>query len=155
MKKLVIGIAIVFMMSSFAMASSRENCGCGLGSMVLEDANTDSLLMQMVVTILNGICGNQTFGITSGTLGCEKPSKIVKNEIMDKYVADNMDNLAVDIASGGGESLDALSEIAGIDDGKREVFQLTLQNNFDVIFMSENTTHKTVVDQINTIIENI
>ena len=155
MKKFVIGLSIVFLMSATAMAGVKDNCGCGLGSMLLEDHAGDSVLIQLVATCLNGICGNQTFGITSGTLGCDKPAKIVKLEIMDKYIADNMDNLAVDIAAGEGESLEALAEIAGLESGKKELFYSALQNNFDSIFMSENVTHKTVVKQINTIIETI
>lgn len=155
MKKFVIGISIVLMMSSVAMASMKENCGCGLGSVVLENNKGDSLLIQLVATFLNGLCGNQTFGISSGTLGCDKPASLVKNEIMDKYVADNMDNLAVDIASGGGESLDALSEIAGVSPEKKELVYAALQKNFDTIFETENVTHKTVVEKINHIIATI
>lgn len=155
MKKIIIGISIVMFMSTVAMASVKDNCGCGLGSMLLEDHAGDSVLIQLVATCLNGICGNQTFGITSGTLGCDKPAKIVSIEIMDKYVADNMDNLAVDIAAGEGESLEALAEIAGLDTVKKADFYSTLQNNFDNIFMAENVTHKTVVKQITTIIETI
>ena len=155
MKKFVIGLCVFFMMSATAMANVKDNCGCGLGSMLLEDNAGDSVLIQLVATCLNGICGNQTFGITSGTLGCDKPAKIVRLEIMDKYVADNMDNLAVDIAAGEGESLEALAEIAGLDSNKKDQFYSALQSNFDNIFMSENVSHTTVVKQIHTIIETI
>ena len=155
MKKIIIGISIVLMMSSVAMASVKDNCGCGLGSVMLKENKGDSLLIQLVATFLNGICGNQTFGITSGTLGCDKPAKLVRNEVMDKYVADNMDNLAVDIAAGGGESLDALAEIAGVSVDKKATLYAELQKNFDNIFQGEAVTNKTVVSKINTIIATI
>lgn len=156
MKKLMIVCLIVLLSGSVAMASSaKDNCGCGLGYVALENADTDSVLMQLVVTFLNGICGNQTFGITSGTLGCDKPSGIVKNEIMDTYIADNLDNIAVDIAAGEGETIDTLFEITGLPVEKKSVFSLALQNNFEVIFASDEISHKAVSAKINEIIATI
>ncbi len=54
-------------------------------------------LTQVFITF-NGIFGNQTFGITSGTSECERPADFASNERIQKYVADNMDQLAADIA---------------------------------------------------------
>ena len=156
MKNLMIVCMIVLLSGSVALASSaKDNCGCGLGYTALKDSNTDSVLMQLVVTFLNGICGNQTFGITSGTLGCEKPSGIVKNEIMDTYIADNLDNIAVDIAAGEGESLDTLFEISGLPMAKKAAFSLALQNNFDAIFASDEISNKAVSAKITEFIETI
>lgn len=156
MRKLMIAMMIVMLAGSVAMAgSAKDNCGCGLGYVALKDANTDSVLMQLVVTFLNGICGNQTFGITSGTLGCDKPSTVVKNEIMDTYIADNMDDLAVDIASGEGETLDTLFEISGLPMEKKGTFFLTLQSRFDTIFASDDISNNAVSTKINEIIATI
>ncbi|MBF0224046.1 MAG: DUF3015 family protein [Desulfobacterales bacterium] len=153
MKKFIVILCVSMMLVTSAYAGSKENCGCGLGQMALGDQ--DSLLMQLVVTFLNGICGNQTFGISSGTLGCQKPSTIVLNEQLNIFVADNMDNLAVDIAAGQGETLDALAEIAQIPVEKRGEFNLTLQNNFDSIYLSQDVTNKDVVSKIQSIVESI
>ncbi|PIE70982.1 MAG: hypothetical protein CSA22_04425 [Deltaproteobacteria bacterium] len=156
MKKIITAIVFVFLLGSFAQAATiRENCGCGLGTMLLADSDGDSVLIQLVATFLNGTFGNQTFGISSGSLGCEKPSRIAKTERMNIFVADNMDNLAIDIASGYGESLDALAEIAEITTDNRSTFYAALQQNFDTIFAGEQVTHKGVVSKINQIIETI
>ena len=108
-KSAIMVFVLVLFSASMAFAVPEENCGCGLGSMILE--GQDGLISQLAATVTNGISGNQTFGITTGTLGCEKADSIVMNEKVNIFVAENMDNLAIDIASGQGETLDALADI--------------------------------------------
>jgi len=153
MKKIFITLLACLLMVSLSYAGSRENCGCGLGTMVLGDQ--EPMLMQLVITLLNGTCGNQTFGISSGTLGCEKPKTLVLNERLDKFIADNMDNLAVDIASGQGESLDALADLAEVSLNKRADLYRAFQANFDNIYPSAQISHKEVTSKIVNIIEQI
>ncbi|KPA15665.1 conserved hypothetical protein, secreted [Candidatus Magnetomorum sp. HK-1] len=153
MKKLFTILAISFLIVNMAYAGSKENCGCGLGSMILGDQ--EPLAMQLVITLLNGTCGNQTFGISSGTLGCEKPKTLVLNERLDKFVADNMDSIAVDIAAGQGESLDALADLAEISIEKRPDLYNAFQKNFGQIYSSAQSSHKEVVVQLVNIIEQI
>ena len=73
MKKLVLAVATAFVISSTAsMAGTvREECGCGLGGLAMGDTEA-TMLMAFAGTLLNGLCGNQTFGITSGTLDCDQ-----------------------------------------------------------------------------------
>jgi len=153
MKKVLITLLASLLMVSMTYAGSKNNCGCGLGTMILGDQ--DPLAVQLVITLLNGTSGNQTFGISSGTLGCEKPKTLVMNERLDKFVADNMDNLAVDIAAGQGESLDALADLAEVSMNKRADLYRTFQANFDQIYPSAQITHKEVVNQLVNIIEQI
>ncbi len=104
MKKIIITLAISLLVVSSAYAGARENCGCGIGSMAFGDQ--EGLVFQVLAaTTNNAISGNQTFGISSGTLGCERANSVTKNEKVNTFVAENMDNLATDIASGQGETL--------------------------------------------------
>ena len=155
-KTIIFSVALVFLMMSAAHAGTKtkKNCGCGLGSMLFEDSS-DGLASQTVAATTNGIFGNQTFGITSGTLGCEKFSKIAMKEKLNIFVADNMDRVATDIASGQGESLDAIADLAKVPVSKREMLYTMLQNNFDSIYTDTQVTHKDVVQKISEIIENI
>ena len=73
------------------------------------------------------------------------------NEQLNVFVADNMDALAVDIASGQGEALGALAEITGIPAEKQNLFFATLQNNFDQIYPTADVTHYDVVKEISRI----
>ncbi|WP_300673176.1 DUF3015 family protein [Desulfoluna sp.] len=133
MKKWIValGALVVFSGTSYA-ATVTENCGCGLGKELIGEKT--GLAWNILGTSLNGTSGNQTFGISSGTLGCEKPATFASNERMDIFVADNMDNLAVDIATGNGESLDALMEIAQVSGADKASACEALQANFDTIY---------------------
>jgi len=154
MKRLIIAILISFMMVSVATAATvRQDCGCGLGGMAL--AEKEGLVWNLVGTFLNGICGNQTFGMSSGTLDCGRPQKLAMLEKMNVFMADNMDAVAVDIAQGDGESLDALAEIAEIPVPMRPEFYSSLQQNFEEIYPNADVTHETVVKEITKIIEKI
>jgi hypothetical protein len=153
MKKLVIGLGVFFLMLNVAYAGTAENCGCGLGSMVLKER--DGLIFQASAAIINASFANQMFGITFGTLGCERPQNWVKNEQLDKFVAANMDNLAADIASGQGESLNALAEIIEVPSENRPKLFAALQNNFDEIYPSTQVEHRHVVEKIAKIVEQI
>lgn len=150
MKKVLLVAAIVVMASGVLVGNSyadmQENVGCGLGTMLLEDTR-DSLLFELFALTTNGSSGNQTFGITSGTLGCERPDSIVSNELL-KFAADNMDNLAKDIAMGQGESLDTLAELMEVQAAKKAEFYATLQANFSGIFTSEKVQVADVIDNI-------
>ena len=105
-KVLVLSIAICFISCSIAFATTKSNCGCGVGTMIFE--KNDGLVFQVLAATTNGCFGNQTFGITSGTLECEKPATFAKRERLNKFVASNMDNLARDIAKGQGEFIEAV-----------------------------------------------
>ncbi len=147
MKKLVIATSVA-LLTTFASAGGNTNTGCGLGSVALE--KQDTLLLQLVAGTLNGISGNQTFGITSGTLNCDKPVALASNEKIESFVADNMDGLAIDIAAGQGETLETLASLMSIED--RASFNSTLKANFSKIYSKTDVTSADVIDSIATII---
>ncbi len=142
MKKIAFIAISTFMVASLSYAEG--NIGCGLGTQVLGEQ--DSTLMQVFAATTNGTSGNQTFGISSGTLGCKKPEKFVYNEQVNKFVQANMDTLAVDIAKGQGETINNLAYLVGVQD--TVAFAKKLQSQFDVIYSSENVEYSDVVDAI-------
>ncbi len=156
MKKAVITMVVVaaVVMSSAAWAQNRSNTGCGLGSIVFEGASFgDTSLGQGFIATTNGTSGNQTFGITSGTSNCEKPSAFVKNERLSEFVVANMDNLAKDIAMGQGESLDTLAELMEVPSDSRPQLFAKLQTNFSDIYTSDAIDAAGVVDNIHSVIQ--
>jgi len=132
---------------------TRPNCGCGLGSLVFE--GQDGLMSQTAAATTNGTFGNQTFGISTGTLGCDRPDNFVQNEKVNEFVAGNMDNLAVDIAAGKGESLNTLADLIRMPTEKRPVFFTALRDNFDKVYPTPQITHKDVVENIAKIVAQI
>lgn len=150
----MMAVLVSLLVASVASAAGpQNNCGCGLGSMIFE--GQDSLVTQVFAATTNGFFGNQTFGITSGTLGCERPQTWVENEKLNKFVSENMDTLAVDIASGKGESLDTLAEIIQVPADRREKLYSALQSNFDNIYPSAKVTHEQVIKKIAVIAQKI
>jgi hypothetical protein len=146
MKKLVVSLAAVATLSSSAFAGSNSQTGCGLGSMLF---SADSTVMLTLQATTNGIFGNQTFGITSGTLGCKKPSSFVSNDRAQEFVASNMDVLAQEIAMGQGESIDTLAELLKVDD--KAAFATALQAKFNAIYSSDKVEMADVMNAIATI----
>jgi len=148
MKKLITSVAAAALISTSAMAAGNTNTGCGLGSMIIK--NQDTMIMQLAATFLNGLSANQTFGITSGSLGCTKPASIAMNDQAQKFVADNMDSIAVEVAAGQGENLDTLLTLINVED--KALAAATLKANFSKIYSSSDITSAEVIDNIVTVL---
>ena len=118
MKKI---IGLVAALGLTASVYANENTGCGLGSLVIKNQNT--VVLQVLAATTNGTSGNQTFGITSGTSNCDKPSNFVSNDKLNKFVADNMDELALDISAGHGETLETVAKLMNVEN--TEAFVIT------------------------------
>ncbi len=126
--------------------ANQNNTGCGLGSIVFK--GQEGLLSQSCAAIFNGIYGNQTFGITTGTSNCEKATSFTSNEKLNKFVSDNMDNLALDISKGSGEYLSTLAVLLETPIEQRASLYQTLQANFSQIYTSAEVTHLDVLNNI-------
>jgi len=153
MKKLLMGLALSIAMSgaAFAAGEAAVNTGCGLGTLLWENKADNSTLFQAFQATTNATSGNQTFGITSGTLNCKQPDKFVRNDELMHFVQANMDNLAKDIAMGRGETLDTFAELLGVNPAENAAFSANLQANFDKIFPSEKVVLADVIDNAATV----
>jgi hypothetical protein len=156
MKKTLVVIAIGLLgfasnaTESMAGAAAQQNTGCGLGSTLITTNTT--LVGQLAITFINGLSGNQTFGISSGTSGCDQARQFVYNEQLHQFVADNMDGLAKGVAMGEGEHLATLAELMDVSPGERSAFYTTLQANFSSIFTSESVQVGEIIDNIYSVI---
>lgn len=79
--------------------------GCGLGSIVFGDQGG---MVQIFAATTNGTSGNQTFGISSGTLNCGESGRSAKAE---QFIQVNKVAIENDMARGQGETLTALSQV--------------------------------------------
>jgi hypothetical protein len=145
MKKILVSAAAVLVLATTGFATPNDQTGCGLGSMIIRD-NSSAVMLALQATT-NGIFGNQTFGITSGTLGCKK-TQFVMNERAQEFVASNMDQLATEISKGHGESVDTLAELLNVQD--KAGFASALQANYNKIYTSQNAKMSDVLDNIST-----
>lgn len=147
----VVAVALVFAGTVFAAGQAHQNVGCGLGTLLFKNNADGSTVLQTFQATTNGIYGNQTFGITTGTSDCQQPKNFVSNERLNEFMVANMDNLARDIAQGRGETLDTFAELMGVPTEKRPEFYQQLQSGFTRIFTSPNVQMASVMDNISTV----
>ncbi|MFA6739993.1 MAG: DUF3015 family protein [Arcobacteraceae bacterium] len=140
MKKIIVLIAALGLSISIY---ANDNTGCGLGSIIMRDQSTTAL---QVMAVSSNVTGSQTFGITTGTSNCSKPNNFVSNEKLIRFVSENMDELAMDISSGKGETLSTVAKLMNVENTPE--FFAKLQANFSTIYTSENVTSATVIDSI-------
>jgi len=114
--------------------------GCGLGSMAF---GTQPGFYQVLAATTNGILGNQTFGITSGTMNCG--SGMIAQRTRD-FVEANRQVLAKDAARGEGEAIGALTVINGCADSR--AVGAALQGRYAEIFPAASATDAEVADAI-------
>ena len=147
MKRILLAVILTLMYATVSIAASaRSNTGCGLGTVMWGNKADGSVMSQSLQATTNGLFGNQTFGITTGTLECGQPSNVVNNEHLNRFVLSNMDNLARDIAQGRGENLDAFAELLQVPVEKRAAFAAKLQASFDKVFSSDQVVLAEVID---------
>ena len=145
---LFVVLSLLLFAGSALAGQARNNTGCGLGSMLFENNADGSVVSQTFQATTNGIFGNQTFGITSGTLGCDQPASVFKNDKLLAFTVDNMDGLARDISAGQGETLKTVAELMEIPTAEQAVVFSKLQSNFDKIFVTGEESAAVVLTRI-------
>ncbi|OEY65605.1 DUF3015 domain-containing protein [Marinobacter sp. X15-166B] len=138
MKKLIAG-AILLGVSTMAFAQP----GCGVGAMIWKGQS--GAAPHILAATTNATFGNQTFGMTTGTLGCNTNESV---QSLALYMDNNFDKIARDMSRGNGENLDTMAVLLGVEQADREAFRSLLQNNFATIVPSADTTSGEAVDSI-------
>ncbi len=143
MKKM---IAVAMLASIPMMAQADKDVGCGIGTQIWNGQS--GLLPKILASTTNGTFGNQTFGISSGTLGCSTDGVVTAQNRAPAFVAANLDQLAVEMAAGQGESLEAYASIYGVQGEDRGAFFALTKAHYSEIFSSESTTSDQVVSTV-------
>lgn len=143
MKKLIAG-AILLGASSMAFAQP----GCGVGAMIWKGQS--GIAPHVLAATTNASFGNQTFGMTTGTLGCQTNESV---QSMAMYMDSNIDKVARDMSRGNGENLETVAVLLGVEDADRGAFRQVMQDNFATIFPNADTTSNEAVDAIVALLE--
>lgn len=145
MKKLIVG-ALILGASTLSFAGTGP--GCGVGTMIWKGQS--GIAPHVLAATTNGTFGNQTLGMTTGTLGCQTNQSI---QSMALYLDSNIDKVARDMSRGEGENLDTLAVLIGVEEQDRAHFNSTLRSNFSEIFPTADTTSDQAVSAIVEILE--
>jgi len=130
MKKLIVGASLLVLSS--ASFAAHGPAGCGLGTMLFKGKK--GLVMNVLASTFNGSSGNQTFGMSTGTLGCEDAKTAMVASV--SFVQGNIVALANDIAQGQGETLSTYLTIVKADTNSATL----LQRNYASIFANSNAS---------------
>ena len=148
MRRLVLLAGLLVTTSAVAADSTRAalkgsgaygTAGCGLGSLVF---GAQPGAIQIVAATLNGT-GIQTFGITTGTSNCG--SGVVVSGTRN-FVEANREALAKDMSRGQGETIGALTWMAGCSNSL--AVGATLQQRYSTIIPSEKASSQEIADKL-------
>jgi len=134
MKRTLYALVAVAALGSFARAGGHLDAGCGLGSMLFKE---DKPVHQILAATTNGTFGNQTFGITTGTLGCTSGGLIKASKEREVFTATNFRALEKELAAGKGQYSASLAAMTGC---KADAFQAFAKQRYEKILPSDKTT---------------
>lgn len=137
-------LAMTLAAAPLASMAAETGPGCGWGSMLMDGQN--GLVPNVLAATTNGTFGNQTFGMTSGTAGCDSTQTIQRAAV--DFLNDNMEKVARDMSSGQGESLDTLANLMGVQSADKTAFFALTHENFSAIFSGETVSSTEVMDNL-------
>ncbi|WP_455202394.1 DUF3015 family protein [Kaarinaea lacus] len=147
MKRLLSGL-VLLSASSVAMAGAAGgDGGCGWGNALFKGSSGTA--SHVVAGITNAIFGNNTFGMTTGTNGCDTTGTLGYGG--KSAVSSIMDEFSEDVARGEGDALDTVAVLYGVEKTDRDTFAKVMHENFAVLFPSEDVT----ADEMIASIENV
>jgi hypothetical protein len=145
-------LAAVGLLASGSMALAGDpDVGCGWGTMAFHGQT--GVAPKVLAATTNSCLGNQTFGISSGTIGCKKSGAIQADARLNMYAGANIDKLANDMAQGQGESLDALATLLGIKPADKPAFFALTKHNFGTLFPSEQVSAGQLLGSLSDLME--
>lgn len=125
-------------------AAHADSTGCGIGTMLFN--GNKGVAPSVLAVTTNGTSGNQTFGISSGTLGCDQQNRIdSRGGRLFSFADENLNELAADTSKGEGEYLNVAASIIGIKENDQDRFSSVMQQNFSTIFSADANTQNVVV----------
>jgi hypothetical protein len=155
MKKLVLLAVVgvfVAMQGGLALAAGNPDTGpgCGLGKLAWQNYPHQKVIgIQTMEATTNGLMGNQTFGITSGTSGCTNDGKFWAEHKVNAFAALNFENLAQDMAQGHGEHIASLATLMGIPADQQPAFFAMTQEKYASLVTAGETSPVAMVKALN------
>ena len=144
MKKTLLALAL-FASGSAAFAAEYGAAGCGLGSLVFKENNET----QILAATTNGTFWSQTFGLTSGTSGCNNKGLVKLAMVRESFIEANFKDISREAAAGKGEYLKNLAVLYGFGAEKTPAFATLLQKNHGYVFASNDAgTAAARIDQL-------
>ncbi len=155
MKKLIM-LAIVGMFvampGGFALAAGTPDTGpgCGLGKVMWQNyPNAKTKGSQILMATTNGSFGSQTFGMSTGTLGCTDDGRIWAEQKATMFAELNADALAQEMAQGRGEHLASMATLLGVAQPQHAAFFAMAQERYAALSGAGELSPAAMVQALN------
>ncbi|MCZ6552626.1 MAG: DUF3015 family protein [SAR324 cluster bacterium] len=135
--KRVLGLAAILMLVGGTLALAGNGAGCGLGHTLFEGQT--GLFPNILAMTTNGTSGNNTFGMSSGTSGCDQDAVVLEEVEQEVFATANLDNLSLDMARGSGQYLQSMAALLGCQTAAFGEFASLTQDNYEVLFPTLDT----------------
>ena len=132
MKKMLLILVSTMFVGATASAAYGP-AGCGLGANIFKGKS--GLVFNVLAATTNGSSGNQTFGMTSGSLGCNATDSVAGSIT---FIKNNVFALSNDVSKGEGMTLDAYLTLIDAQNADKAV----LKSNFAKIFAPGNSAEQ-------------
>ncbi|NBV50384.1 DUF3015 domain-containing protein [bacterium] len=147
MRKLMTSMAVLMLVPALSMAGTGKDKMEGYGSRGVDAAaganpsGTDGCGLGWQVTQKKTMLGTTirgttnavvppTFGMTSGTMGCDQHSIAKKDMDAAKFAFNNQESLSIEMAQGQGEYLAGFAKTLGCEDQVQADFAKMTQENY-------------------------
>ena len=147
MKRIVLSV-LLLSVSGAAFAEAPGGPNCGWGNALFKGQS--GLASHVVASFTNGIFGNNSFGMTSGTNGCSTDGSLTYGGGAVTIGA-VMDEFSEDVAQGDGEALTAVAISFGVTEEDRPLFKQVMHENFSTVFPSDQVTAEEVASSVITL----
>jgi hypothetical protein len=142
------------MQTGIAVASGVSDLGpgCGLGKVAWQDSKVDTNTVGaqlLISTTNNTILPWQAFGITTGIFGCKNNGKVWAEHKANMFASINFENVAQDMAQGGGEHLASLATLMGVPDEQQPGFFAMAQDRYTTFMDAGESSSVAMVKALN------
>ena len=125
-----------------AHAGNQNDAGCGLGAQLFKN---DKPVDQVLAATTNGCFGTQTFGITTGTLGCTSGGMVKASREREVFTATNFRALEQELAAGSGQYEASLAALTGC---KADAFASFAKARYEKLLPSAKTTSTELLNNL-------
>jgi len=140
------------MQGGIALAAGTPDTGpgCGLGKELWKNyPNAKTKGAQILMATTNGSWGTQTFGISTGTLGCSDDGRWWADQKATMFAELNADALAQEMAQGSGEHLASMATLLGVPQQQHDAFFSMAQGRYATLSSAGDMSGATMVKTLN------
>ena len=138
-------VLLALVLAQKLQARPYGSAGCGVGM-----TSSNSKARQMTASSTNQTF-SQLYSVTSGTSGCGEDSQALLEQRKLHFVKVNHSILENEIVQGGGETLDAFTQLMGCSN--TQVFQAALREDSELLLGLSQDAGSVFLEQVNSTIQ--